>query len=486
MTDNKRHPRMASSPESLPAHVDATIRRLGLVMPSEKLLVAVSGGCDSMVLLDLLHRLSKDHAWELAVAHFNHQLRGRASEADESFVRQQAEQRGLVCFVDRGDVRAAARVQGWSLEMAARALRLRFLVTTARTWGARKVALAHHADDQVELFFLRVLRGSGGAGLEGMRWASPAPVPDSGPGSTNEPIHFIRPLLDCWREQLREYAAQQGLPFREDRSNRSADILRNRIRMELLPRLERRFQPGVRRTVLRLMDLVGADAAAVRLWAERWWRTRRPAFEQLPVAVQRAVLRLQLWRRGHEPTYDLVEHLRLQPGRRVSAGPGLWFVRDPEGRIRPAPPGSLSFRTGAITLELLPKGQACFAGVELNWEILPVEGRARVRPRPCREFMDADRIGTMVRVRFWRPGDRFQPLGFPRPAKLQDLFTAAKIPTEERRRRLVGETAGGTIFWVEGLPPGQAFRVTPETRRQLLWQWCRSADCHVAAGEPPC
>lgn len=434
-----------------------------------------------MVLLDLMARLALRHGWQLAVAHFNHRLRGRESDLDEHLVRQEADRRGLACFVERGDVRTLARRTKQSLEMAARELRLRFLVQTARQWGAEKVAMAHHADDQVELFFIRLLRGAGGEGLEGMHWITPVSARWVSDGSETTGVTLIRPLLHQTRAELRAYATERGLAFREDDSNQCTDILRNRIRHDLLPRLERDYQPGLRRTVLRLMDLVGAEAAAVREWAEHWLEEPSAGFSSLPLAVQRAVLRLQLLRLGHEPSFDLVEQLRLLPGRRVSATRGMWYVRGLEGQVKPAQAEERTFRTERITLSLTPKGQASFGGVALRWSIQPCRNFRRPRARAGVEYLDAEVVGPVVCVRYWQPGDRFQPLGFARAAKLQDLFTAAKVSIADRRRRLVAATPAGTIFWVEGLPPGEPFKLTERTRQRLKWQWSRLLECLVAA-----
>lgn len=453
----------------LPTRVLAAIREHDLLRPGETVLVAVSGGADSMVLLDVLRRLATGEAWTLHVAHFNHQLRGRASRADEALVRRAARGLGLPCRVGRGDVRALARQRGLSVEMAARELRHTFLARAAREAGAEKIALAHHADDQVETFFLRALRGSGSDGLAGMRWKAPSPADPT--------RQLIRPLLGEQRAALRTYARVAGVAFREDLSNRRADAVRNVLRRRVVPVL-RRLQPALAVTVPRLMSGLADEADYLLGLARQWLARRRPAFGRLHPALQRRVLQLQLRTLGVEPEFDLIERLRAAPNRPVTAPGGVGVRRTSSGEVRIEPPAAPAFAGGELRLELgAGAGAAEFAGVRFHWRVRPRQpGRPpRIRARPGREWLDADRVGASVVLRHWRPGDRFQPLGLPAPTKLQDLFTNAKVPRAERRRRIVAARADGLIFWVEGLRPGEAVRVMPATRRVLEWSWERPA-----------
>ncbi|MGD0094548.1 MAG: tRNA lysidine(34) synthetase TilS, partial [Planctomycetota bacterium] len=155
-------------------HVDRSIQTRRLFHPGQRILVAVSGGVDSMVLLQLLHELAPRHGWQLTAAHLNHQLRGRSSEADERLVRRTVQKLTVPLLVGRAAVLERARAGKLSVEMAARELRHGFLARTARQRHIPTVALGHHADDQLELFFLRLLRGSGGEGLAGMKWRTPS------------------------------------------------------------------------------------------------------------------------------------------------------------------------------------------------------------------------------------------------------------------------------------------------------------------------
>jgi tRNA(Ile)-lysidine synthase len=448
------------------AHVDNSVRQRGLLGTAAGVLVAVSGGVDSMVLLRVLHELAARHEWRLVVAHFNHKLRGAASEGDARFVGRAARRLGLECVVESGEVRSLASERGWSVEMAARELRHAFLARTARRLGLGVVALAHHADDQVELFFLRLLRGAGG-GLAGMKWRSASPADKS--------VALLRPLLDQPKAALLEFARKEKVRFRDDASNDSVDILRNRVRRELLPLLRGRYQPGLERTILRTMEIAGGEAEFAQKAARHWLRARaRGTFARLPVAVQRQCVCLELARLGLAADFELVERLRLQPGVKHSWQDG-WLVRDTtSGRVSLEHAAPVENRSGTKLIELrCARGSVWFDGVELKWQIKPHTPRAPVRRVNNRELFDADKVGVRVMLRHWRPGDRFQPSGMPQPVKLQDLLTNAKIPARKRHGLLVAEAADGRLLWVEGLRISEPFKLGKATRSELDWRWRR-------------
>ncbi|HXG48077.1 MAG TPA: tRNA lysidine(34) synthetase TilS, partial [Methylomirabilota bacterium] len=308
------------------AHVEQSIRRHCELADGQRILVAVSGGLDSQVLLHLLHRLAPARGWRLVVAHFHHGLRGRASDADEALVRRTAEQLRLPCLVGHGQVRKLADEEGLSVEMAARRLRHDFLARAALRRRCPVVALAHHADDQVELFFLRLLRGAGAEGLAGMGWTSPSPA--------RPEVRLVRPLLDVPKSALRQFAELARLPFREDRSNASFEALRNRLRHEVLPLLKRTCQPALERVILRQMDILEAEARHLDAEARAWLERRRPSFDRLSTALQRHCLRLQLLALGARADFDWIEQLRETPQRAVTIRPGLVIAREPDGTLR--------------------------------------------------------------------------------------------------------------------------------------------------------
>jgi tRNA(Ile)-lysidine synthase len=459
----------------LMGHIETSIRDRRLFRDGQRILVAVSGGVDSMVLLDVLHRLSKTHRWRLTVAHFNHQLRGVASDSDERLVRKTARKLRLPLVSGRGKVRELSRESGVSVEMAARKLRHDFFAATASKLRIPTVALAHHAGDQVELFFLRLLRGAGGGGLAGMKWSNASP---SSPG-----IRLARPLLDLSKNALQSFAREQGLAFSEDASNASTDILRNRIRHELIPLLTRHYQPALARTVLRLMDVVGADADFVALTAGEWLkRGRTPDFDQLPVGAQRQIIHLQLRQARLSPDFDLIESLRLRAGQWIAVGADYFVSRDASGLVHRRQLPSIQFRSSQRKLSLTGrKGEPVFGGLKIHWEIVDDRGMTTAGKQADVEYFDADKVGAPIWLRHWRPGDRFQPIGTASARKLQDLFTNLKVPPAERRGRVVAATRQGKLFWVEGLRMAEEFKLDKTTTRKLKWSWRRVPGAEAVA-----
>ena len=444
-----------------------------------------------MILLHILHELAPTHGWQLTVAHLNHALRGRSSDADERLVRRTAEKLKLPVRVGRVDVRRFARLHGLSLEMAARKVRHDFLARTAARLGISRIALAHQADDQVELFFLRLLRGSSGEGLAGMKWRSPSP--------SNPKVELVRPLLDQPRSALLDYAAEMRIRFREDASNASLDIQRNRLRHELLPLLRAKYQPALSKIILRTADILGADADLAAQAARAWLKqeaaratenanaaAERPSvlglakpFESLPVAVQRRVVQLQLVALGVAADYSLVEELRSAPDKPVTVGPGkrapsVAVVRDPRGTLRLDSRAARDFNADSSQVVLTrPAGQTEFGGAVMRWRFSRVTQPWKPLTATGRESFDADKVGPYVVLRHWQPGDRFQPIGMSRPIKLQDFFTNQKVPRSRRRQLVLATTAQGEVFWVEGMRIAEGVKVTKATIRRLHWSWER-------------
>jgi tRNA(Ile)-lysidine synthase len=445
--------------------VEASILEHGLLQPGEPVLVAVSGGIDSMVLLHVLHGLAPRHNWKLAVAHLNHQLRGRASDLDEKLVRVTAAALKCPFAFERANVKRHAEEQKLSMEMAAREVRHSFLARNARSLGIAKIALAHHADDQVELFFVRLLRGAGPDGLAGMKWSNPSPA--------SARVRLIRPLLDCGKTELRAYAEAKKISFREDATNTVVDIFRNRIRHELIPLLEAKYQPALPRVIARLIDLLGAESEVMAESAHKL-RTRRSGLAKAPLALQRRVLQQQIIEMGYKPQFSLVEWLRMRPGKPICLGTGVRLSADEDGKVQLLKQEAKPFETDeelAVDWEA-GAGEVVFGGKKLGWQVEAGSnlGHSLPKHQSGREYFDADKVGAPIILRNWRAGDRFWPIGMKGMVKLQDWFTDLKIPREQRHRLVIATTGSGDIFWIQGQRISEKFKLRPETRRRLDWR----------------
>jgi tRNA(Ile)-lysidine synthase len=263
--------------------------------------VAVSGGADSCALLAALVQLRAAGGGEIVAAHFNHGLRGAAAEADAEFVCDFGERLGVRVVVGRGDVASAAALVGDGLEAAARTARYQFLLEIAQRHGARYVATAHTADDQVETILHRIVRGTGIAGLAGMRAARPM----------SEAVTLVRPLLALRRSDVLDYLAARGLAHRDDETNAETRFTRNRIRRELLPRLRADYNVDVDAALLRLGQLAGENqsviaelvehllTAAVQLAAEQVV-VQSPLLARQPRYLVRELF-VEIWRRKNWP-----------------------------------------------------------------------------------------------------------------------------------------------------------------------------------------
>jgi tRNA(Ile)-lysidine synthase len=287
---------------------------------------------------------------------------------------------------------------------------------------------------------------------------------------------LVRPLLDLSKTELEQYARENNVRYREDATNLAPDFLRNRIRHELLPLLRKHYQPALDKTVLRLMEIVGAESDFVEDIAQTWFRREGHEFDIIPPAIQRQVLKLQLVALGIVTDFDLIESLRQSANQAVTVFANISVSRDEKGNVSLREHQAPKFNAHELAVELNRPGMVVFEGVKLRWQL---KARSETQERFIRlakksgmEFFDAGRIGREILLRHWRMGDRFQPIGLKTPSKLQDLFTNQKIPREQRHKLVVAET-GGRIFWVEGLRISENFKLTPQTKRQLVWQWRR-------------
>jgi tRNA(Ile)-lysidine synthase len=457
---------------NLPARFRAFVLRHALIKPHDGVLVAVSGGIDSAVLLHLL--AAERTRWRLAlvVAHFNHGLRGAESDADEAFVRQLAAEYGLPFASGRADVRAIAASRGSGIEEAARTQRYSFLEHLLTKHSCTRCATGHNADDNAETVLFHLFRGSGLRGLAGI------------PLSRNSGT-IVRPLLFATRSEIAAYAASAGIRFREDASNASDDHTRNIIRHHILPVVRERIQPDVAHTILRSSALVrDADAfvtAVARTGLDKIL-TRRTGEEVLlplsllslhPDAVQsamivEAVAHATGVRPGFEATQRVLALRTARTGARAYLQNG-WLA----AKVRPGIRIGRLTPTAAYVLPVECGVPVAVRGGTVFCDPVP-RSMFDARPRPHGEYVDAARTGlTGLQVRSWQKGDAFMPLGMRRRKKLSDLFVDAGVPAHDKHRTPVLTTADGTIVWVCGMRIDDRYKITDGTTDVLRLQFQR-------------
>ncbi|ANA40233.1 tRNA(Ile)-lysidine synthetase [Geobacter anodireducens] len=449
--------------------VRAFIAEHGMFRPGDRVVVAVSGGADSVALLDILTAL-KELRLELVVAHLNHELRGAESDEDERFAGQCAQAYALP-FVSRGEqVKAMAERERLSLEDAGRRARYAFFDDVAAAWGARTVALAHHADDQAETLLMRLVRGAGGPGLSAMR-----PVRAGG--------NYVRPLLVLDRQEIEAYLDERGLAFRQDRTNTDVAFLRNRIRHELVPYLDR-LNPGAASRLARTAELLADDEALLGQLVEEASARHVNVTEQGGAICAVDALRREprgLRRRLYRKAIALAKGDLARIGfDHVDAIDRLVLSENPSGRLH-LPEETLVTRSyDEITFvrrttdipplqDLRIGGPGCWplsGGGELVVEIA-------TDPLPWGElpatesWFDLEQAPFPWLVRGWRPGDRMTPLGMAGEKKVKDIFIDAKVP-RELRQSVPLVFSGDSLLWICGCRRGEPARITAGSRAMVV------------------
>jgi tRNA(Ile)-lysidine synthase len=479
--------------ETLVTTIETYIERHQLLPAAGEIVVAVSGGADSLCLLHVLHSLcgpgpdfvaaKRFPSVRLHVAHLNHRLRGEEGTRDAAYVSQIAAGWGLSCTIGEIDVPTLAYEERRSLEDAARIARYRFLREVAQ---GRRIAVAHHADDQVETLLLHWLRGDGLSGMVGM-------LPRQ--------QDIIRPLLEVTHAETMAYCEQHELVPLLDASNADPRFLRNRLRHELLPLLET-MNPGIRATLLRNAEVVRVDLAWIEEQVDSAWQRAvlsadkarieldAVVFAELPLSMQRHLLRrITAQLSGGQSPLELRHHLLIEQFIREG---GNGFLDMPHQlRI------GLSLKT--LVVERFPR-QIPSASATVSEVMLPVSGQVVVPEVSCLAvaellsgelteqvrlaiakedwqavwrllstsrytvYVDEDAIGSSIVVRTRHPGDRIQPLGMAHEKKVQDVMVDKRIPLVERA--LVPLFfAGSRCIWVAGICIDERVKLTRNTHR---------------------
>jgi tRNA(Ile)-lysidine synthase len=451
--------------------VRSTILKHRMFGAGAHVLAACSGGPDSMALVGILGELGESLGFRVSVAHFNHKLRPGAAE-DEALVRDMSRRRGLRFIAAGEDVGGYAARRRLNLEEAARTLRYEFLRQAAAKAGAGHIATGHTMNDQAETVLMRLMRGTGLAGLGG--------IP---PVSGETPPVVVRPLLEVRRSEIEAYLAGKRIPFRNDETNLDRRYLRNRIRLELLPMLEKGYEPRIVEHLASLAELAGEDeqllAGFIAEFADEFiLRTGgRVALDAgrlalLPPALARRVARAFIETvKGdlRTLTFDDVETLLgLGDGKGSTIKKGLTFVRE-KGLIFLKPPQRRAPKIeiawdGTVVLEFgSGRGKSRFRGRMIESGFEGLEELLEVGDDRTRAFFDHDKLRFPLIVRTRRPGDAYRPLGAPGRKKLKEIQRAKGISAGERDALPVF-VSGEDIIWVPGLPAAEKYKIDLRTR----------------------
>jgi len=459
---------------------------------SQTIVVGVSGGPDSLSLLDILSQLE----YPLIIVHLDHGLRPE-SGAEAASLKQQIEAMGLPLILSREDVAAFANVHGQSIEEAARTVRYRLLFSSAREHNAQAVAVGHTADDQVETVLMHLLRGAGLSGLRGMSYRSL-------PNPWSQDIPLVRPLLSIWREQIQAYVETHNLKPVQDPSNMDIRYYRNRLRHELIPFLEI-YNPGIRSILWQTADILREDYAVLEAATQAAWQTSVNqqgagfvAFEHMklkgyPLGIQRQLVRkaINYLRQGlRDVNFDSVdralEFLNTPPrsgqcdlmsGLHLLLEKDLLWIVSWEADLPQIDWPQL--QSGEVKILEVP-GEVHISedwrlsANQVRADLETVRQKAMQNSDPFQAWIDGGELQEPLQVHARRFGDRFKPLGMDgHSIKLSDFMVNVKLPQRAREKWPIIYTQG-EVLWVPGFRLAHPFRIKSGTRQIVQLQLTRS------------
>jgi tRNA(Ile)-lysidine synthase len=480
-----------------------------LVSSQHRLLVAVSGGPDSVCLLHILAKLQQELGIKLHVAHLNHQLRGAESEADARYVSNLAHRMGVPATIEARDVKAYQAEQHTSLEEAGREVRYIFLAQVAKSTGASRVAVGHTTDDHIETILMHLIRGTGTRGLRGLQ---PSTIWQLAQNS----LTTVRPLLEVSRQETADYCHSHKLVPRIDASNLSLSPLRNRIRHQLLPLL-RSYNPGVAEALLRTAHIAADDLTYLNREITRLWDEVAQEQENviildkarvlgLPSALRRNLLRAAIEKLSGLKDIEMchiegvMAALNKSAGKRITLPGGLIFsIRYDSYLLAPESATLSPFPVLEAEFSLKVPGETWLPGWRIEAAIIDpsvVKGKSEgeltpsetITPLPLDKgkgikgiglindnltaYFDLDEAGDTLIVRARQPGDRFQPLGMSQPKKLGEFMIDAKIP-HDWRESIPLVCSPQYILWVVGWRIDDRVKATHNTKQVLRLEFTR-------------
>ncbi len=456
---------------------------------SELIVVGVSGGADSVCLLDCFQKMG----YKLVIAHFNHQLRLQA-EKDASFVERISKQLGLPFELGTSDVKEYAEESHKSIEEAARILRYQFLMKIAKKFNAKYVAVAHNADDQVETVMMHLIRGSGISGLTGMKEKT---IIDE----FDKEIVILRPLLSIWRSEIEDYLKINDLIYREDETNFDLQFTRNQIRNELIPGITKNY-PKFKEQIWQTAFLLTEDKEIIDRELEKTWdeiidhsktgiiHCIRSDFLSLSLGLQRHLLRKMVF--FLRPSIRDISLESIQRGI-----DGIFThqsgIIDLEGNLCV----ELTETAFYVFEKNVPWAEHFFPQVNedkiisidgnriiefgKNWilktELIEIHDKRYFINKSDRCIIEIDYLAVkdnQLKISKKVPGDRFSPFGMHNNTiKIGEFFINEKIPKSARHNWPLLKDMDGKIIWVMGLRPSEEYKITPKTKKILRFELCQ-------------
>jgi tRNA(Ile)-lysidine synthase len=469
--------------DSLILKIKQTLVDHKMVEAGDFLLLGVSGGPDSVALLQGLLELKQELGIELAIAHLNHSARQKESDRDARFVKDLGESLKIKTWIEKVDVTAQQAASKSSFQETARNLRLEFFQRTMNQIGANKIALGHTSDDQVETVLINLLRGSGLKGIGGM---SPVRHP------------YIRPLFNCSRFEIEDFLNDRKISYCKDSSNQKLDYLRNRIRLELIPFLQKKYNPRITENLFEASGIFRAENDYLKTLEDNEFdRVISKAgtgealnmnieyLSTLPLALKRRLIRKAIQSIKGDLKKISFSHIqevlhlfdKAPKGKRIDLpgdlqvwcrGDHMEFKRISVSDSSILPVDERIASDWMKPLNIPGKTRIENTGLTLKAEIIgPAESGYSAEPAN-QAFLDFDKTGDNILIRFFQAGDRLKPLGMDGTKKLKSLFIDEKVPQEIRSTIPILTTVDNDIIWVYGTRIAHPYRVTSDTSNVLF------------------
>jgi tRNA(Ile)-lysidine synthase len=470
--------------DKLPFKVFNTINKHHLIKPHDSIIVAVSGGPDSVALLEILHSINstRNLHLNLFIAHLNHQLRGRSSEEDAHFVQNLSKDLSLPFILKSVNIQKIAEQTKCSIEETARRERYKFFMESAQEYNASTVAIGHTADDNIETLLHRIIRGTGTLGLGG--------IPIRRPLAAGSTIQLVRPLLFAWRKEILEYLGEKSFKYRTDASNYEPVYFRNKIRLELIPLLESQYNPNIKHLLMQLCQILNINneylcSEAKKILKDSTVEGKEDEytidtrlFAKQPKILQylafREILnnmRIPLKEITYEHYTKIFDEITRKGKGRHFQFPGKLYLWHEHGMLHfkkgvlHKPTVSLPEITIQIpgTTTLYPLGQ--LVSEILDIQDISWEAYKKTKTKD-EEIFDLQSLILPISVRGRKSGDTISPLGIRGHKKLKDLFIDKKIPAKERDAIPI-VVMNNQPIWVIGVCMDNKVKVTPETKKVL-------------------